>query len=554
MGLLDGTTQREYYQGDDHGNYQFTSLSDIINQFMVVYVGENKMIPKASKVDIAFHAQRALRELSFDTFKSVKSQQINLPPTLVMPLPQDYVNYTKLSWADSAGIKHPLYPTNSTSNPFEIKQNLSGSYYFGLEGGFLQETNLVQDSQFDFTLDDNIWSNSAGGKSGAWADPWRQQGNPTKYYMENVLDEVSINSGQLEFKQLWQDGFGVDGPSRAYAVWQKIDVRFENTIDFKATATSGAQQLDGTTLLCDFGVIRVGLTSQDPDIGWLNPAGNLKAATATAPGAANETINKQTTNYDIGYVEWSDGTTSMKEMEEVDVTQHDYIWVYVQSYSPWTSNAKSVITNTYDHDNNMATPEISVPKNGSTVQPLPLSSTNNNHQVNVVDFVSITTQGHSDSLIENSADSGSSTWNNYKANTPSENQDNYQDDTYWPTEGSRFGLDPQRAQVNGSFYIDPRLGRIHFSSNISGKTVILDYISDSLGTDAEMQVHKFAEDAMYKWINHAVLSGSSYGQPLVPRLTKEKFAAVRKAKLRLSNIKLEELTQILRGKSKQIKH
>jgi hypothetical protein len=41
---------------------------------------------------------------------------------------------------------------------------------------------------------------------------------------------------------------------------------------------------------------------------------------------------------------------------------------------------------------------------------------------------------------------------------------------------------------------------------------------------------------------------------LVARFKKEKFAAVRQAKLRLSNLKLEELTQILRGKSKQIKH
>ena len=59
---------------------------------------------------------------------------------------------------------------------------------------------------------------------------------------------------------------------------------------------------------------------------------------------------------------------------------------------------------------------------------------------------------------------------------------------------------------------------------------------------------------MYKYISHAILSTSSYGQSLVRRLTKEKFAAVRNAKLRLSNIKLEELTQILRGKSKWIKH
>ena len=37
-------------------------------------------------------------------------------------------------------------------------------------------------------------------------------------------------------------------------------------------------------------------------------------------------------------------------------------------------------------------------------------------------------------------------------------------------------------------------------------------------------------------------------------LKKERFAETRKAKLRLSNIKLEELTQVLRGSSKIIKH
>ena len=37
-------------------------------------------------------------------------------------------------------------------------------------------------------------------------------------------------------------------------------------------------------------------------------------------------------------------------------------------------------------------------------------------------------------------------------------------------------------------------------------------------------------------------------------LKKERFAEQRKAKLRLSNIKIEELAQIMRGKSKWIKH
>ena len=89
---------------------------------------------------------------------------------------------------------------------------------------------------------------------------------------------------------------------------------------------------------------------------------------------------------------------------------------------------------------------------------------------------------------------------------------------------------------------------------MSGSTVTLKYISDSLGTDEEMQVQKFAEEAMYKCIAYAVLSASTYGQALIPRFKRERFAEIRKAKLRLSNIKLEEITQILRGKSKQIKH
>ena len=130
MGLLDGTTQLEYYQGNDHGNYQFISLNDIINQFEVAYVGENKIIPKIKRVDIAFHAQRALQELSFDTLKSCKSQEITVPDSLKMIIPQDYVNYVRLSWVDSAGIKHPLYYTHDTNNPFSIAQNDDGTYQF----------------------------------------------------------------------------------------------------------------------------------------------------------------------------------------------------------------------------------------------------------------------------------------------------------------------------------------------------------------------------------------------------------------------------------------
>ena len=70
-----------------------------------------------------------------------------------------------------------------------------------------------------------------------------------------------------------------------------------------------------------------------------------------------------------------------------------------------------------------------------------------------------------------------------------------------------------------------------------------------------MVVHKFAEEALYNHIAYGILSTRmNTPEYIINRFKKEKFATTRKAKLRLSNIKLEELTQILRGKSKHIKH
>ncbi len=129
------------------------------------------------------------------------------------------------------------------------------------------------------------------------------------------------------------------------------------------------------------------------------------------------------------------------------------------------------------------------------------------------------------------------------------------DKIYEQNLGRRYGIDPQYAQSNGVFYIDQVRGLIRFSSNIVNKVVTLKYISDGLGTDNEMKVHKFAEEAMYKHIAYAIISNKfNFPEYVVQRTRKEKIAATRKAKLKLSNIKLEEITQILRGGSKHIKH
>ena len=104
----------------NYGGYAYITIEDIVNNFLVAYVGAGKLIPDVKRTDVIFHAKRGLQEFSYDTLKSIKSQELTIPPSLSLIIPQDYVNYVKLSYIDSAGVKHIIYPTTLTSNPFTV--------------------------------------------------------------------------------------------------------------------------------------------------------------------------------------------------------------------------------------------------------------------------------------------------------------------------------------------------------------------------------------------------------------------------------------------------
>jgi hypothetical protein len=503
MGLLDGQAPIDYYGGGGDSNYQFTSLDDVITQFQIAYVGEDKIISKVRRSDIAFHAQRALQELSFDTFKSTKAQEITLPPSLQMVLPQDYVNYTKISSVDSSGIKHLLYPTSKTSNPISPEQLADGSYDFS---GFLTNPNFEGVNNVGKDLD----------PVGNWK---------VSHTYAPTVDSISVVNEELSFTH-GSKAFGTNGiASRTYLAYQKINIGSTEVLELNAEAAAAisASNVKGG------GNIRIGLTTLEPSaqayegqtFNWMTGHPN----SASSQLQKDDIFNlKQDGNELPSFIDFSDNADTSKG-----------IAVNVEDILP-VGGVRTVYVLIISHINNFTT----------------TSDGDGNESINTVNSVRVVSEVQGDDFILKKE---SKAWSSYKSATPSENQDDYQDDTYWPMNGSRYGLDPQHSQANGSFYIDNNKGKIHFSSNISGKTVILDYISDSLGTDAEMQVHKFAEEAIYKCIAYAILSTRANTQEyIVQRFKKERFAAVRTAKLRLSNIKLEELTQILRGKSKQIKH
>ena len=416
------TANHPYYANPPgYGNYQFITLSDIIDNFMATYVGEEKILPRTNRTDVSFHAHRALQELSFDTLKSCKSYEITLPPSLQMRLPNDYVNYTKMTWSDASGIEHVIYPTSKTSNPQTIQQDDEGEYLF------------VGKEAVCFTR---------GDESGETFREWLLAEDHIEVEVGDIDPDVDIAANST-------------GPFKVYTFGEGYIAAYGPGV-YPATAAKSPLQ--------------VGMEVHSK---WFPPGTTIATITHTV-GTAN-TFG----TYNGGYTEFT------------------------------TTNA------TLDDDD--------FPMNHITM------------------------------IFNDNTDD--TTWGKYKSATPSENQDDYQDDTYWPVGGERYGLDPQHAQANGSFFIDCHSGTIHFSSNLSGKTIILHYLSDHHGTDDEQIVHKFAEEAMYKWIVYGCISARmDVPEYVINRFKKERFAETRKAKLRLSNIKLEEITQILRGKSKQIKH
>ena len=449
-----------YNDNDEYGGYQFIPLEKIINDFMFVYVGEDKIISKAKRTDVLFHAKRAMRELSYDTLKSFKSKELLLPPSLTIKLPPDYVNYTKISSVDSAGIKHRLYPTLSkTSNPNQtFLQNEDGDFKLQIKATFNQNSSTI------------------------------------------ILDGIHPNISLA--------GLIVESPQ--------------------------------ISLIGNFFVIKTHTISGSNSVITLNDKSDGTGRTFVSSNASSELITiRQDKSVNLGLinrredgVRLQDCTVSITDPKKI-VSTNDVNDVKVGMIV----NSSNVVGDEFPVETRVT--QVDIDNKTIFVDKSVLSAITN------------------EDLFFVGLESDSTTWSNYKSHTPSINSStdfDYDDKILEQNIGQRYGLDPQHAQINGSYYIDDNTGLIHFSSNLSGSTIVLDYITDGLSVTEENKIHKFAEDAIYKSIAYGIISSSRFLQPLAPRYKKEKFAAVRQAKLRLSNIKLEEITQVLRGKSKRIKH
>lgn len=124
--------------------------------------------------------------------------------------------------------------------------------------------------------------------------------------------------------------------------------------------------------------------------------------------------------------------------------------------------------------------------------------------------------------------------------------------------GRRYGNDPQFENYNGTFVLDHNRGIIYFNSSFQeGDFISLRYISDGLCDNddlAKVYIPKLAEDAIYAYMLYNLTKTRSTTAQFSPMYKQEMKAKMRNAKIRLSNYKVEEIAQVMRGRAKWIKH
>lgn len=129
-------------QDQNWGNYQYTSLGDIVNNFMLMYVGNDKLINNVSKYNVLFHAKRGIQEINYDAMKEIKVLEMSICDDLKFILPPDYVNYVRISVYND-GVLRPLSENIQVMSSNSYLQDNNCNVLFDQNGDILEGTSML---------------------------------------------------------------------------------------------------------------------------------------------------------------------------------------------------------------------------------------------------------------------------------------------------------------------------------------------------------------------------------------------------------------------------
>jgi hypothetical protein len=129
-------------ESENWGSYQYISLDDIVNNFMLMYVGNDKLINNVQRYNVLFHAKRGIQEINYDALKEIKVLEISICDDLKFILPNDYVNYVRISLYKD-GVLRPLTENIQTNYSNSYLQDNNCRVLFDQDGNILEGTSIL---------------------------------------------------------------------------------------------------------------------------------------------------------------------------------------------------------------------------------------------------------------------------------------------------------------------------------------------------------------------------------------------------------------------------
>jgi hypothetical protein len=173
-------SQYEYYDNNGNtpqdanwGSYQYVSLDDIVNNFLLMYSGNHSLVNNEERYKIIFHAKRAIQELNYDAFKEIKVLELSVADSLRYVLPSDYVSWVRISLYKN-GLLRPLTENIQIMSSNAYLQDNRGNILFDQNGNILQPQNSIIDFDRLMQTKKSIYLNQGSQFSGQYG--WNYDG------------------------------------------------------------------------------------------------------------------------------------------------------------------------------------------------------------------------------------------------------------------------------------------------------------------------------------------------------------------------------------------
>lgn len=124
-----------YYQNEDNwGSYQYITLSQLVDNFMLNQVGDDKLLSNVKRYNVISHFKRGIQELNYDSVKEVKAVELEVSDNLSIILPHDFVSYVRVSIVGQDGLLRPLSQNSDTTLGFAYLQDHEYNILFDENG------------------------------------------------------------------------------------------------------------------------------------------------------------------------------------------------------------------------------------------------------------------------------------------------------------------------------------------------------------------------------------------------------------------------------------